>query len=403
MAVSTQANDVTTSNITMSDVITRNITSSDVIIVPKTSQVQFIVALIVEAIIASCTIWLGASLIHYGIRTNRFKRRSGTDFNGGIVYIFAVLSTVTLLARICSSIVFISLPTYLPGFDAECERVSDATVALYLFALLPVYFLLWMRQRALYSHPTMAKSYNNFIIFLSWFSIVFLLAASVATLFIFVVPVTSKSGYSGCEHRDTSTNILNLVATAITVTAQILLLVLFIIPLRRHLVTPKTTCSGRESFRKKTSRPKTATERVDSKMSKLPASRPRMGSAVSTRSRPGSKHKSRPSNRVVRILKRSIIFASICLLTDLTAMLITTQALPKEGSRNFGYVAYDVSLLANLICIILSFENYVSMMFSCCTRKVTSPTDVTSTHNNSTSPPSMKEESTIQNNEQTSK
>ncbi|XP_078492196.1 uncharacterized protein LOC144747775 [Ciona intestinalis] len=352
---STQAYDIT-------------ITSAvDDVIIPKTRQVSFIIPLTIECIIVLCCSWLAVTLIIHGVRTNRFKRQNGNDLNGGIVYSLAIVSTLTLLGRCCCSIIAISLPPYKPGFDDECERASDTVVVFYLIALVPVYLLLWFRQRAIYAHPLMSSSHNKFIILLSWSSIVFLLGAGTAVVIVFTIPKNRKSNYFGCEPKTTSDG-TNTAGAILTTVGQLMLLVLFIIPLRRNLQSCGSFSAMRKAFW-----PKSDSRTVSS-----------LQVVKSTPTEASSSTNVPINKKILRIIKRSIVLATICILTDVTAMVLTTYALPQDGTPNFGYNIYDVSLLSNVICIILSFENYKTMIFPCAIGHAISKAPVSSNVNTTT-------------------
>nr|XP_004226653.2 uncharacterized protein LOC101242709 [Ciona intestinalis]BBC53707.1 Ci-YFV-3 receptor [Ciona intestinalis] len=348
----------TTYDVTMTSAV-------DDVIIPKTRQVSFIIPLTIECIIVACCIWLAVTLVIHGVRTNRFRRQSGNDLNGGIVYSLAVVSTLTVAVRCCCSIIAITLPPYKPGFDDECERTSDAVISLYLTALVPVYLLLWFRQRAIYAHPLMSSSHSKFIILLSWSSILFLLCAGTAVVLVFTIPKNRKSNYSGCELKTRES--VNTAGSILTIIGQLMLLVLFIIPLRRNLQGWGSFSVMRKAFWRKSdsttvSSPQVVNVNDDNSIGK-PGLIGTNCTNVSTHTEASSSTNVPINKKILRIIQRSIVLATICILTDVTAMVISTYAMPKDGTRNNVYVLYDTSLLSNVICIILSFENYKTMIF----------------------------------------
>ncbi|XP_078491723.1 uncharacterized protein LOC144742357 [Ciona intestinalis] len=348
----------TTYDVTMTSAV-------DDVIIPKTRQVSFIIPLTIECIIVSCCIWLAVTLIIHGVRTNRFKRQSGNDLNGGIVYSLAIVSTLTVAVRCCCSIIAISLPPYKPGFDDVCERTSDAVISLYLTAVVPVYLLLWFRQRAIYAHPLMSSSHNKFIILLSWSSIVFLLCAGISVVLVFTIPQNRKSNYFGCELKTRES--VNTAGAILTTVGQLMLLVLFIIPLRRNLQSCGSFSAMRKAFWPKSNSTTVSSLQVvkvrDDNSIEIPGFIGTNCTNISTHTEASSSTNVPINKKILRIIKRSIVLATICILTDVTAMVISTYALPKDGTRNNVYALYDTSLLSNVICIILSFENYKTMIF----------------------------------------
>nr|XP_026690330.1 uncharacterized protein LOC113474232 [Ciona intestinalis] len=344
----------------------------DDVILPKTRQVSFIIPLTIECIIVTCCSWLAVALIIHGVKTNRFKRQSGNDLNGGIVYNLTVVSALTLLGRCCCSIIAITLPPYRPGFDEECERAVDAVVVFYLIALVPVYLLLWFRQRSIYAHPLMSSSRNKFIILLSWSSIVFLLGAGLSTVLASTIPKFQKSNYFGCENI--SRDWTNTAGAVIATFGQLMLLFLFIIPLRRNLQNCWSFFFCYKAQINSESRTGSSLQVV--KVNDNNSIHGFIGTSsctiVSTHVEIKSSTNVPINKKILRIIQRSTVLATICILTDITAMVLTTYALPNDSTRNYAYSIYDVALFSNVICIILSFENYNTMIFPCAIEDATS-------------------------------
>ncbi|XP_078483414.1 uncharacterized protein LOC144743464 [Ciona intestinalis] len=350
------------------DVTTMNV--SDDVIVPKTEQIQFIVPLTIDAIIVSCTLWLVVRLIYHGVRTNRFRQRHQADVNGGILYSFVLLSAVMLLGRCCCSILGISLPPYKPVYDMQCDRLFRSDNAIQVATFGSIFSSLWLRQRALYANPLMEQSQSKLVLTLSRFSVLLIPVAAVSFTIYFLVSDSTgfRSSYSGCIYVGSSDAVV--AASIVIISLQLALLVLFIIPLRRHL----NICGKFSSFRKvimpcvnkqesDTSSSSQAGHVTDSSGEIVPPE-----ATIQIETNPS---KNLPTNfKIIRMLKRLTIVTAVCVATDVLATILVAIIIGNhESFLNFGFVIYDLSLLINVISVIVSFNDYKTILFPCASTK----------------------------------
>ncbi|XP_078482538.1 uncharacterized protein LOC144743199 [Ciona intestinalis] len=344
------------------DVTTMNV--SDDVIVPKMKQIQFIVPLTIEAIIASCTLWLVVRLIYHGVRTNRFRQRHQADVNGGILYSFVLLSAVMLLGRCCCSILGILLPPYKPVYDVQCDRLFRSDNAIQVATVGSVFSSLWLRQRALYANPLMEKSQSKLVLAFSRFIVLPIPVGGISFTILFLVSDSTgfRSSYSGCIYVGSNAPVV--LASIVIISLQLALLVLFIIPLRRHW----KVCEYFFSFRKVIMPCVNKQESDTSSSSQAGHVTDSSGEIVLPEATIPNKAKpaiNLPINlKVLRLLKRLTIVTAVCVATDVLATILVALIIGNhESFLNFGLVIYDVNLLINVISVIVSFNDYRKILF----------------------------------------
>jgi len=356
--------------------------------VRKHLQMDFILSLSIDVPLLSCALLLFFSLLYYGIQTQRYFRRSSSDFNGGIVFIFAVLSPLLLAARLLGTIILVTLPPYEPGHEQVCGIIFDVNIVFYVSALVPVYVLLWLRQRVLYKHPLMKEIYSKPLSTMSWMCLILLIIGAIALIILYSAPDNITSGYRGCVAKTAGgTSVVpNIMTIVVIVSGQSMLLALFVIPLRRQLLPQAELSPSRkrrmserlmEGFRRVTFRSNWGAE-IQSYNAQLrtSANHPELLRANTTsqaavppqanstgRSKRDKQKKNATAMRVKRLLFRSTRFAVVCITSDLAANLVVL-AIGSKYPKNIPFVVYDISLFVNVLCIILSFDHWKFMIFS---------------------------------------
>ncbi|XP_078488798.1 uncharacterized protein LOC144746091 [Ciona intestinalis] len=355
------------------DVTTMN--ASDDVIVPKTRQIRFIIPLTIEAVIASCSLWLVVRLIFHGVRMNRFRQRHKADVNGGLLYSFVLISAVMFFGRCCCSILIISLPPYKPLYDVQCYRLIRALYVIQVATVCSVFASLWLRQRALYANPLLAKSQSKLVAALSRFSVLLIPVGGVAFTIDFLVGYSStdfKSSYFGCIYVGSLNTLLP--ASIAIISMQLTLLVLFIIPLRDHL----KICEILSLFWKAIMRcmNKKQEYNTSSAGSSLQAGHVTDSQEETNLPEATTQIETNPSInlpknlKILRLLKRLTKVTAVCVSTDVLAMILGTFIIEHYRSfLNFAFIISDVNLLINVISVIVSFNDYRKILCPCASNK----------------------------------
>ena len=281
----------------------------------------WISVVIFHSIFIVISMWAIISFISYGKRKGKWEKNQ--NFTTKVLITLATLTPCfTLLRLILNSIIIIigSRFSSIKYKDQFCEVIEDLTIILFFFALLPTYFFLWFRQRVFYTQPSFAYLYTTTIKVLSWASVTSLCIGGVFTVSMITLPLTSKMESYGCEYslENTTYKLYFYIGAVIMIFSQIIIFTLFVYPLR---VYKKTASKQRVS----------STNKVNERMIK--------------------------ANRLATI---SML---ICVISDFFPAAIVALALHKKTSTYLFNTTYDVSLIVNIFCIMLSFEDYKEIIF----------------------------------------
>lgn len=187
----------------------------------------------------------------------------------------------------------------------KTENVSSG------LALSTIYFTLWMRQRIFYKDVRLQHLSSKIVRFISWFMVVFLALSFFCVIVLFVVGVDYKATPLGCLSvaRDRIGTIRWVMLLICSVTFQICILALFVYPLIKHRQAMK----------------KVRGEYNDN------------------------------DDMVIKLVKRTTISTATSLCSDMVVFVIV---LIIDHVGSVGFLLYDLTLITNLICLILSFPDW---------------------------------------------
>ena len=226
----------------------------------------------------------------------------------------SIVAALFLLGRLlCEQ--YELLAHYLGVTNDYCNVVVKVKVTLSSISVWNVYLFLWTRQRLCYSEPVMHHLSSHFMKAMSWISLLLLAVAQITSTILFVVTRFYKLTHLGCRKymSTTSDKVPWIFIGAMTVCFQIIFLFLFIFPLIKHKAAIKST--------------------------------PKVGSHI-----------------VLRLIKRAAFMTSVCIVTDLVSLLVILFA--SDKNEIVMILAYDVSLLTNIICVVASFSDWKLRFFA---------------------------------------
>ena len=300
-------------------------------------------ALSVSVILMAIDLWLIVSLIHFGIKTRKWRQLKASNpdsLSSGRIYLSVVICSVIaflyhLVGAVDESVLFY--------YDDEwCDSIGDLFRTLYGLCLLSVIFFLWFRQRVFYTSflPTARftkclKVFSFSIIFISFFFVVI-------SLTLWNIPNDKLASPIGCVYRkDGNFRFPSLIIAFTTIIfSQISLLAVFIHAL---LASQKSS--------------------VEKKWKLLLCCRP-IPSIEHINATEPPNH--RTQTIVHNVIRKTTIFAALSLLCDVLVIFVTflLQLLVKRSEIISVLTSISVSL--NLYFVILSFVAWKDMITSPC-------------------------------------
>ena len=310
-------------------------------------RLDWIIPEAVSVFLILMTVWIFISLIFFGLKTKKWKKAMQNNFeklSGGSVLSAAVVCAIVTLMRLIAS-QFIYNVGFSVSNNEVCEAVIDTGIVMYCTTVFSVYVFLWLRQSIFYTHSMLNTEYSKLLRFFSGLSIVFIFVGGLAALLINVIPINYPASAEGCSYQavdSTFDAILVAVCGLVLLTGQITLVALFIYPLRKRSDQECFSCTDNCDVTRRVSYVKSQTD--------LPGVTDHLDEHNNEKSRQ-NKHKS----KINCIMRRSVVFAAIAIVTDLCFLVATTYALPHANHRRIPTILYDISAFLNLIFVVSSF------------------------------------------------
>ena len=293
-------------------------------------------------------LWLIISLIHYGVKTKKWRRLppgNPNSLNSGRIYLIVIVCSIStffyhLFIAVYSNIGFHQKEAQL------CKTISDIVDITYSCSLFSVILFLWFRQRALYTAFLPVARFTKFFKFFSF--ILIFISSFLGILGVTLTILTNKIVPSifGCVLKKNDKIQLNsfLISGSAIIFSQVSLLVLFI-----HVLLVMREHDEKESWK----------------------------SLFSCGRQPSIEHTGeQPADDtkiiVDKIIKKATVFAALSLLFDLLVVCLTFL-IPRQGNRNEIISALgSISVSMNLYFVILSFITWKDMITSPC-KSLSSP------------------------------
>ena len=321
-----------------------NVVGTETTSFEQSNQISFrFLALSVAVILMAVDLWLVVSLIHFGIKTRKWRQLKANDpdlLNSGRIYLSVVVCSVIAFIFHLVDAVDASIVSY--NDDELCNLISDLFRTLYGLCVLSVVFFLWFRQRALYTTflPTVhftkcLKVFSFIIIFISFFFVVI-------SLTLWNIPNDSVASPIGCVYKkDGNLQLPSLVIAFTTIIfSQVSLLAVFIHAL---LASQKSS--------------------EEKKWKLLLCCKPKP-SIKQTNATEQPNHQTQTI--VYNVIRKTTLFAALSLLCDVLVifLIFLLQILVKRSEIISIWTSISVSL--NLYFVILSFAAWKDMITSPC-------------------------------------
>ena len=357
------------------------------------ARLDWILPVSINGVLMLLASWILFSMIRQGVKTGTWKQNPVhlDKLNGSWVYTLAISCAAISVAKY-----IMTQLSYNLGFgvdqDRTCDVVNKINFINYCLVLFFTFSLIWARQRVFYSNKMLNISYGRTIRFVSAASILLILLAGVLIIVFTVIPPVYRSTPRGCSYYPNVNPRLELyvsVAEALIVlTAQTMLMFLFIYPLQKRL--RKTGCSiGKFCFAR---RHFTAT---------ASATRAKITSSPDSENRPSENHLVQETNRssdlensrqnqtvhknftvvyssafsnwmktsqakqsaqkIKNVLRRTLIFGSLAIFTDIFLIFINYAPFLNvydPEHRRISLLFYDINVMLNLLFVLFSFSSW---------------------------------------------
>ena len=165
-----------------------------------TKQLDWILPVAFNAFIIVAEIWILLSLVHYGIKTKKWKipdQGNLSKLNSGRLYTALVLCAAFCIIYSVSTLVYLNVG-FNPGEDKLCNVVTDIASSIYALRQITVYVFLWLRQRTFYTNHMLNITYNKKVKIFSAISIFIIVFAAIGILIFNVYPNNYISSSNGC-------------------------------------------------------------------------------------------------------------------------------------------------------------------------------------------------------------
>ena len=292
------------------------------------NMTRFIVLETTVFILTMMMVYLVVAFIIYEWRkphNNIISLRHLSDLNRSLQFalkmrLLTLLTVLLVLGRfVCEN--YELLAQYTGVCYDYCNAIVKVKVALTSVAFYCICMTLWMRQQFFYAEPAIQHLSKPLFRALSWGSLGFLTLALLIGTVLFLVTRFYKMTERGClNHHNTIPAVIPwiFVGTA-TVLSQLILFALFVYPLLQH--KSQLDASSRSNF-----------------------------------------------SRFAPLIKRVAMATAICIISDIIALLLIV--LVKDQDDIIPTLAYDVSLVVNVICVMASFSDWWNRVEAplCCNR-----------------------------------
>ena len=315
-------------------------------------------------------IWILAFLVHYGIKTEKWKlrvsQRDSDKLNAGKIYSSAIVCAVLCDIYFIVNLIYTNLG-FEPNQDRFCEYMGDTSSAFYGSCLLSVQTFLWLRQRAFYTNRMLNVNYSKPVKVISFLSIIVIFLFGVSVIIFFVYPDDHKSSPDGCTYHSHLSLEYAIIIILVILICQITLLSLFVYALQQSkhhppLVVRKITyccCKLPESTGKKTMS-------IDSNLVNFTITTSNSTISHACPVKTTTQHRISNSNAVRKIIRKTMIFAFISILADVFLQGLTQFITAPDSHRRYPVFIGNVNIFLNLLFVIFSFASYRKILTSPC-------------------------------------
>ena len=327
------------------------------------TRLDWIAPVALNLLLMLLTFWLLVSLIHYGIKTKKWRKTSVEKIdvlNAGIVYTFAIVCAAVCEMRYVSSLVFMNIG-FNNGEGDICDAAADAGTVLSSLVMWSVFLFLWFRQKAFYTNKMLSFRVSKCVKWLSAVSILLISISGTGYVLFFILPNNYQSSPHGCIYRPNNNNkrlYYGVFVTALIVFSHAILLGLFVHPL---LLTAKFSAKKKLSvnvIKLRTSHLMAVSELSSGNLSSTNTEVAKLPSRRSIRGTP-------PRDGIRLILQKTFLFALLSIILDVFVQVLVQFVKMPTQQRRVNSVLFDVASFISLLFLIFSFATYKQIFTTC--------------------------------------
>lgn len=72
------------------------------------------------------------------------------------------------------------------------------------------------------------------------------------------------------------------------------------------------------------------------------------------------------NNGLMSLVRKCVVISLVCVVTDLTTMLITTYWIKTDYSTKLRHTLYNINAIFNVVCVVLSLKKWRDMLLPFC-------------------------------------
>ena len=337
----------------------------------RTGDIQWILPMSINIILTAVVLWIIMSLIHYGIKTKKFKqvRRSNSEkLNAGMIFASVIACAFTSLILYCLLLLYINVEPS-KWSKQQCNDLTDAIKLFYSLSIFFVNLFLWLRQKVFYSNNMFNVQYSKPIKVFSYLSIFLILIGILIILIVSSLPVDNIFSGTSCVYKrekDYNRTISLIIGIFVYAFGQISLFSLICYALLKPKYPHQQLVFGifqSVVFRKNLKQQNITTNKMEQANIPDVSSCGKSGDISLQRKSQFSQSK-KTSSKVNSILKKSFFFVIFSMLIDIIYLFVKYQI--RHSFLHLWTIALSANIIINLLLVIMSFIEWKEMLLSPC-------------------------------------
>ena len=323
------------------------------------------------------TLWTTISLIHYGIKTGKWrqlKRQNQAEkLNIGPIYFSIVCCGVLALTYDSAGLAFINI-----GFTNKhnsvlnnyCDSVSDLVYISYASVLVSTAVFFWLRQRVFFQNRLLNANYNKPVKLLSSLSLLLTVALSIGVLTFNIYPNDHEASEDGCVYYPKEEMKIGYWVSIVSVIlfCQGMFLGLFIYALRSIRIPTKKGLSDNPTKNRQLQKTVNYKKVQNGSSNNLfPFELPmNQADGKFTKVSTGPFQHSACAETVRSTMGKTFAAAVTTTVLDTLEMILITHITKPGEHHRFNVMLGSINMFLHQFLLILSFAQYKRMLTSLC-------------------------------------